>query len=53
MGNSVSGQFNNRPGGALDSYVSELGPDIVYEKRCALSIPLVSYLLTVYCMVLV
>ncbi|CAE6470635.1 unnamed protein product [Rhizoctonia solani] len=32
MGNSVSGQFNNRPGGALDSYVSELGPDIVYEK---------------------
>ncbi|QRV84883.1 phosphoinositide 3-kinase regulatory subunit 4 [Ceratobasidium sp. AG-Ba] len=32
MGNSVSGQYNNRPGGALDSYVSELGPDVVYEK---------------------
>ncbi|KAF8607280.1 ARM repeat-containing protein, partial [Ceratobasidium sp. AG-I] len=32
MGNSVSGQYNNRPGGALDSYVSELGPDVIYEK---------------------
>lgn len=32
MGNNISGP-TQRTGGALDSYVSELGADIIYEKR--------------------
>jgi hypothetical protein len=32
MGNTASGA-TARTGGALDSYVSELGADIIYEKR--------------------
>ncbi len=32
MGNNLSGA-TTRVSGALDSYVSELGADIVYEKR--------------------
>lgn len=35
MGNTVSGPTATRAGGALDSFVSELGSDIVYDKRYA------------------
>ena len=38
MGNTVSGA-TARTGGALDSYVSELGADIIYEKRHARHLP--------------
>lgn len=35
MGNAQSGSTLTRTTGALDSYVAELGGDIVYEKRQA------------------
>ena len=35
MGNAVSGPAIRVQAGALDSYVSELGPDIYYDKRSA------------------
>lgn len=33
MGNSQSGSTLTRTTGALDSFVAELGADIIYEKR--------------------
>ena len=33
MGNNISGATTRTALGALDSYVSELGADITYEKR--------------------
>jgi len=33
MGNATSGPAIRVQAGALDSYVSELGPDIHYDKR--------------------
>lgn len=35
MGNAVSGPAVRVQAGALDSYVSELGPDLYYDKRLA------------------
>ena len=34
MGNVQSGSTLTRTSGALDAFVAELTPDIVYEKRC-------------------
>jgi len=34
MGNTHSGFNLTRTSGALDSFVADLGGDIVYEKRC-------------------
>ena len=34
MGNNQSSAIVSRTGGALDAFVSELGPDIIYDKRC-------------------
>jgi len=33
MGNSISGHAASRTGGALDSFVSELGADVTCERR--------------------
>lgn len=33
MGNA---QSLTRTSGALDSFIAELGPDVVYERRCEL-----------------
>jgi len=35
MGNTHSGINLTRTSGALDSFVADLGGDIMYEKRCA------------------
>jgi phosphoinositide-3-kinase regulatory subunit 4 len=37
MGNTQSGYTLTRTAATLDSFVSELSPEIVYEKRCASS----------------
>lgn len=34
MGNAHSGFNLTRTSGALDSFVAELGGDIIYDKRC-------------------
>ena len=36
MGNTQSGYTLTRTAAALDSFISELGPEIVYEKRYVL-----------------
>ena len=36
MGNTQSGSLLTRTGGALDSFVAELGADVVYERRSVL-----------------
>jgi len=34
MGNVQSGSALTRTTGALDSFVAELGGDVIFEKRC-------------------
>ena len=33
MGNNQSGSIVSRTGGALDTFVTDLGPDVLYDKR--------------------
>lgn len=39
MGNAQPGSMLTRTTGALDSYVAELGNDIIFDKRSPISIP--------------